>query len=424
MADCAYIPEVAYSQFSLKTYRKMMTERHPMVGSLELTFRCNLRCQHCYVSHGHTGIPGQQELTTQEIKNILDQVTDAGTLWFLFTGGEPLMRPDFAELYTYAKQKGLLHSLFTNATMLTERTADVLAEWRPFSIEVTMYGYTQKTYERVTGIPGSYALFRRGIEMLLERKLPLKLKTMVMSLNQHELNAMSDYARSLGCSFRFDAMLNEGLQTGKGCGHPRYLRLTPQEVAALDATEERRMAWQEFLHRFESLKPDTKHLYQCAAGMTSYHIDPYGHLSLCMLARNQSYDLRQGAFREGWQFLTGVRDQPPQHDYRCNQCELKLLCNCCPGWSQLEHGDPQMAIDYQCQVALGRARVLNYMPQEQLEQTVPYRVLADRFLSTESSSAPTVLVQSNFISLDQVISFPSIPADVISMEHQGKGEIF
>ena len=108
---------------------------------------------------------------------------DEGCRWLLLTGGEPFLRPDFLDIYTNANKKGLLLTLFTNGTLLTPRSADLLAERRPFAIEITLYGATQQTYERITGIPGSYARCRRGIDLLLERNLPLKLKTMVMTLN-------------------------------------------------------------------------------------------------------------------------------------------------------------------------------------------------------------------------------------------------
>ena len=139
------------------------------------------------------------------------EVTDAGCLWLLLTGGEPLLRRDFLDIYTYAKRKGLILTLFTNGTLITPRIADYLAEWRPFNIEITLYGATQETYERVTGIPGSYARCRRGIDLLLERKLPLNLKTMVMTLNHHELDQMKSLAASLGVQFRFDPIMQRSV---------------------------------------------------------------------------------------------------------------------------------------------------------------------------------------------------------------------
>ena len=182
MDDCSGLSDLGYGEFSEWLHRKVGDQRIPISGSLEVTLRCNLRCQHCYIPGERRLSRKERELSLGEIQRILDEITDAGCLWLLLTGGEPLLRRDFLDIYTYAKRKGLLLTFFTNGTLVTRRIADHLAEWRPFNIEITLYGATQETYERVTGIPGSYTRCRRGIDLLLERNLPLGLKTMVMTL--------------------------------------------------------------------------------------------------------------------------------------------------------------------------------------------------------------------------------------------------
>ena len=348
--DCPDIPDITYSQFGKNLRNRIAGKRVPLSGSLELTFRCNLRCQHCYISHGHNGIPGQQELSTSEIKSIIDEVVDAGCFWFLLTGGEPLVRRDYLDIYTYAKRKGLIITLFTNGTLITPRIADYLAEWPPFRVEITLYGFTQETYERVTGIPGSHARCMRGIELLLERGLPLKLKTMLMTLNQHEIHDMQAFADSLGVHFRYDAMLNAGLD---GDGRPTSFRIPPQEVVQLDLQDHAHIEdLRSFIQRTKGYQNPGDNLYVCGAGKTSFHIDPYGQLCLCMMARYASYDLRGGPFQDGWErFIPQIRSQIIEGDYACSQCELMPLCGQCPGWSYIEHGETQKPVDYLCQVA-------------------------------------------------------------------------
>jgi radical SAM protein with 4Fe4S-binding SPASM domain len=357
--DCPHIPELRYGEFSKRLHEKVAGQRIPIVGSLELTFRCNLRCVHCYVAHGHGGIPDQTELSYGEICNILDQIVDEGCLWLLLTGGEPLLRPDFLDIYTYAKRKGLLFNLFTNGTLITPRIADYLADWRPFVVEITLYGRTQETYERITGVPGSHARCMQGIDLLLERGVPLKLKTMLMTLNQHELWDIKAYAESLGVAFRFDPMMNAGLE---GSRAPIAFRLSPEEVVQFDLADAKRLAeWQQFWERSLGVRADDRYLYVCGAGLRSFHIDPYGKLSVCLISRVPDYDLRQGSFREGWcEFLPQVRHQRPTDDYRCNQCELLSLCGQCPGWAQLEHGNPERPVEFLCQVAHLRAEAFGF----------------------------------------------------------------
>lgn len=362
--ECPHIPELNYGEFNKRLFEKVAGQRIPLAGSLELTFRCNLRCMHCYVAHGHRGIPGQTELTFAEICGILDQIVDEGCLWLLLTGGEPLLRPDFLDIYTYTKRKGLLISIFTNGTLITPRIADYLAEWHPFVVEITLYGRTQETYERITGIPDSHARCMRGIDLLLERGVPLKLKTTLMTLNKHELWDIKAYAESLGAQFRFDPMISAGLD---GSGDPTALRLPPEEIVEFDLADANRLEeWQQFCEKFLGVPDDNRHLYVCGAGLRSFHIDPYGKLCMCIVSRVPDYDLRQGSFHEGWrEFLPQVRYQPSPGDYLCNQCELLSLCGQCPGWARMEHGDPERPVDFLCQVAHLRSEAFGFTGKTQ-----------------------------------------------------------
>jgi radical SAM protein with 4Fe4S-binding SPASM domain len=227
-----------------------------------------------------------------------------------------------------------------------------------FCVEITLYGRTQKTYELVTGIPGSHARCLQGIDLLLERKVPLKLKTMAMTLNVHELWDMRDFAESLGVEFRFDPMLNAGLG---GNGRPKELRLSPEAVVELDLADPKRVKeWKEFCDRFVGIKTDRRYLFQCGAGETGFHVDPYGQLSMCMMTRTQTFNLRNSSFNDGWRnYLPEVRYQTPVGEYACNQCKLLSLCGQCPGWANLEHGKSQSQVDYLCLVAQLRAKAFN-----------------------------------------------------------------
>lgn len=356
--DCPHIPDLGYGEFARRLRGKLAGQRIPLSGSLELTLRCNLRCVHCYVAHAPEAKAGQAELTSREIDTILGQVMDEGCLWLLLTGGEPLLRPDWTEIYLSAKKRGFVATLFTNGTLLTPQLADLLAEWRPFAVEITLYGRTQETYERVTGVPGSFARCMRGIELLLERDVPLRLKTMAMTLNKHELGDIKAFAESLGVSYRFDPMMNGGLVDRS----PLAYRLSPEEVVALDLADPRRsQGWRDFCDRFRDVRADDRYLFVCGAGLTSFHIDPYGQLSACLIARTPEYDLRRGSFREGWRdFLAGVRYQAPTPTYQCGRCELLSLCGQCPGWAQLEHGNPEAPVEFLCQVAHLRAKAFGW----------------------------------------------------------------
>ncbi len=361
--ECPHIPIIKYAQFSERLSKQVLAKRIPISGSFEFTFRCNLRCAHCYCNlplNDQDAI--EKELTTEEVFDIFDQIAEAGCLWLLLTGGEPLVRKDFLEIYTYAKKKGFLISLYTNGTLITPEMADYLIQWPPYEMEITLYGATEETYERITGIPGSFKRCQIGIDLLLGRKLPLKLKTMVMNLNCDDLWKIKEYAERLGVEFRFDSELNPRLD---GSNNFNNLRLSPEEVLKLDLDDEKRTkTWRDICARL--IRPfQSDKLYLCGAGVSSFHIDPYGQMSVCMLSRFQSYDLHLYSFKEVWDgYIPEHLTLKAQGDYPCGQCELISLCGRCPGWAWLENGDLEAPVEYLCQIAHLRAAAFNTKHKE------------------------------------------------------------
>jgi MoaA/NifB/PqqE/SkfB family radical SAM enzyme len=230
----------SYSDWSLAVHGVSVSKRIPISGTIEVTERCNNRCVHCYVNLPLKDQKARSnELTYEEHCRILDEITAAGCLWVCFTGGEIFIRKDFLDIYTYAKRKGLLVTLFTNGTMITPQIADYLLKWRPFLIEITLYGNTKETYEKVTGIPGSYQRCMEGIHLLMARGLPLRLKTTVVTLNKHEVRDMRRFAEeALEMDFKFDAIINPRCDCSRS---PLEVRLKPAEVVALDLQEPKRV---------------------------------------------------------------------------------------------------------------------------------------------------------------------------------------
>ncbi|ETW98270.1 MAG: hypothetical protein ETSY1_19435 [Candidatus Entotheonella factor] len=352
----------AYSEFSHHLHAQSVGQRLPITGTVEVTRRCPLTCAHCYNNLPMGDRQARaQELTYDEHCRLIDEMVQAGCLWLLYTGGEIFARPDFLDIYTYAKQQGLLITLFTNGTLITPAIADALAHWRPFAIEITLYGYTKATYERLTGRPGTYERCLHGIHLLLDRGLPLKLKTVAVTLNQHEIWDIKHFAQvDLGVDFKFDAMMNPRIDCSQS---PLQVRLQPQEVVALDLLDPERVAsWRDFATQFSGpVNPPERHreLYHCGGGVNGFAIDPYGQMSICVLSHCDTYDLRQGSFQEGWsQFLGKVRRKKMTRFTKCTACGIKAMCGMCPANGELENGDPESPVEFLCQVAHLRAYVL------------------------------------------------------------------
>ena len=354
---------LTYGAFSESLHRQVRAVRAPLNGTIEVTRRCPLVCAHCYNNLPMGDRQAQvQELTVAEHRRILDEMAEAGCLWLLYTGGEIFARPDFLDIYTHAKRTGFIVTLYTNGILIDERIADYLVEWRPFSIEITLYGRTRETYERLTGVRGSFDRCMRAVALLLERELPLKLKTVAVTLNKHEIWDMQRYAEELGVEFRFDSEMNPRIDCSQS---PLAVRLTPEECVALDLQDPRRLSeWRLFAEQFlrPVHSPETSdQLYHCGGGVDSFGISPYGHMSICVLSQRDTYDLRTGSFQEGWEgFLRRIRDNKKiTRLTKCIQCELKAMCGMCPANGELENGDPESPVDFLCRTAHLRAHALD-----------------------------------------------------------------
>lgn len=345
---CRFLQSQSYLDFSKRLHSKR--ERIPIDGSFDLTYRCNLNCVHC-LRPGE--IHSENELNFKEISHILDEISDAGCLWLLLTGGEPLARKDFVEIYLYAKKRGFLITLFTNGTLINEELANLLRDYPPFSVEITLYGATKNTYEKVTRVPGSYEKCVEGIKQLINRKIPLKLKTMVLTINKHELWEIKKFANNLNLGFRFDSILNPCLDGSKT---PYQYRLTPEEVVILDiADNDRYQEWQEIT--INPWKPSgSDFIFVCSAGDNSFHVNPSGNLSICQLVNFLNIDLRRKRFSEGWEkIFPGIKSRKSKSKYKCRKCDKIAFCAQCPGWAYIENKIEEMPVEYLCEIASLRA---------------------------------------------------------------------
>lgn len=348
--------DLSYSDFGNVMHRASAGARVPLAGSFEITFKCNLRCVHCYIDD----YSGAGEMSTAEIRRILSEVADEGCLWMLLTGGEILSRSDFDEIYLHAKRCGLLITLYTNGVLFDERIVDLLAEYPPFGIEITLYGLSDDTYLRTTGFPGRFTRVRRSIDLILSRGLRLTLKAVAMEPLSGEIGKMEAFCESIGVPFRYDPIIHARLD---GSLAPTRARPSPERVVQYDADDPRRAnEWLRFHKQFvEPSKPTTR-LLSCGAGVNSFHIDPKGTLLSCEALPLNGYDLRHGTFREGWYGIIGdLRRQEAGAANVCAPCELRGMCDRCPATATLETGSPDGWIPYFCEITHRRAALLEEM---------------------------------------------------------------
>ena len=344
---------LSYADFSGKVHSNKSSKRIPLDASIDLTYRCNNKCVHCYCNLPENDVTAKSnELTTEEVKKLFDGLASLGTLWLLITGGEPLLRKDFEEIYLYAKKKGFIITLFTNGALIDNKTVELLSKYPPFVVEISLYGATAETYEKVTRVKGSYDRCMEGIKKIVKAGIKLKLKSMAMTINLREIEAMDRMARELGCEFRFDPILNKRIDDNEFSDPVKY-RISPEDVVRLDKMFPKRMEeWKQFCDKFVGEPAKDDRLYKCGAGIGMIHSDPYGTAKGCMMMKKDVFSVRTHDLK--WIWDKGIfSDITRKKDFSlpCDDCHLANLCGQCAAWSVLESGDIKKEVAYLCKNA-------------------------------------------------------------------------
>src|SRR5439155_20764092 len=349
------LPMIEYQEFSLSVHTRAGHTRTVVNAQIELTYGCNLHCVHCYTDCYNRPDLIRQELSYEEVTGVLDQLAAEGCLWVCFTGGEIFMRKDFLDIYAYAKQKGFLITLFTNGTMFTEAIADFLKEHPPLSIEVSCHAATEETFDRITQVKGSFQRFLNGIRLLVERGLPIKIKTKAMTVNRHELDQIKAFVEGLGMQFRLGTVIYPRLN---GDLTPTTYRLSPEEVVALESQEEGDGGPEDRCTEagIEIGPPPDDRLFRCGCGTTAVQINAWGKLGACTWVNNPRIDLRQttvaDAIAEVFPHIRGARYQG---ETACRTCHVYSLCDKMPANAADEAGGPEQPVAHFCRVAYQRA---------------------------------------------------------------------
>jgi len=339
---------------TLSTLRKRLfanarQERTPASCTFELTPTCNLRCHFCYVALDPYKGP---YLSTEQVCRVLDVIERAGVLFLTLTGGEIFTRRDFPEIYRYAKAKGFLVTLYSNATMVTERIADVLRADPPFSIEVSIYGADAEHYEGTTGIAGSFARFERGMDLLQTVDAPLCMKTPISRITEHHIPALVSWTRARGLPWRFDLTIDARHDGGQ---EPVVYRIEPRRNRELYSDiRELHGVSRDFAPPLpecaDTEGSNAEELYTCGAGRTGFFVDGLGNVSHCIVDRVPSFPILEMPWEEIWDRIGGWVTQPLPDEAPCHGCGLRHTCGNCPARSRMHTGSPYLKDPYFCDI--------------------------------------------------------------------------
>jgi radical SAM protein with 4Fe4S-binding SPASM domain len=198
----------------------------------------------------------------------------------------------------------------------------------------------------------------KGIKLVMKKNLPLRLKSTVMTLNRHEIPEIKQLAEELKVDYRFDTTIIPRIDGSK---RPINLRISPNDVVKLDILDKDRMIeWKNYSPQtYTKFQPKSDSIYPCTANIDqSFWIDGYGNISLCHTSRSPGYNLRKYTFQEARnKLISKVYSMKPTRSTKCSLCTLRAYCECCPGLSFLEYGDPETPIEYNCYITNKRAEV-------------------------------------------------------------------
>jgi radical SAM protein with 4Fe4S-binding SPASM domain len=315
---------------------KAYKTRSPKSVTFELTYGCNLRCVHCY-NPTHRALP--HELSTKDIRSILDQVADLGVVNLTFSGGELFVRPDVFDIFRHAKGLGFVLHLLSNATRITPAVAASLQELGFGYINLSIYGATKATYERVTQVPGSYEPFIRGLDSLAATSLQVVVRMPVMTGNVEEVRQAWTLVEGYGFNFQY---CTDVAPKSNGDLAPLQYRLAPEDKVRLDHA----MLGLHDVKDTEACGANGDFI-SCLCGRSNFAITPYGEMNLCIAFPTPRYDLRKGTVKEGWEVLkqTVDRAQPNAND-ECPTCEVRPNCRQGRSDAWLETGDMSVCLPH------------------------------------------------------------------------------
>ena len=336
--------------------------RLPLEGRIDLTYRCNNHCRHCWLWMPDTEAEQRSELTFAEIRRIVDEARTMGCRSWGISGGEPLLREDFPEIFDYITRKSVTYNIATNGTLITPVIANLLA--RKGTRLVSLYGATAEVYDHVTRNPGAFAKAMQGISYLKEAGVSFVVLMVPMKDNWHEWNDMILLGKKLSPYLRIGApwFYQSCGGTVQQKSEIAAQRLQPRDIInlnkpyAADTGQGSVLKAENAAACGAAAASEARLFANCISKRKEFHIDPYGKMSWCMYIKDPAlrFDLRRGTFAEAWdKFIPscadGVRGNQEWRE-NCAACAKRDDCRWCAAYAYLETGRYSAPIPYLCDV--------------------------------------------------------------------------
>ena len=321
----------------------------PINFMYETTYRCNLKCIHCYNAPTKDGMP---ELSTEEAGDALQQLAEAGCIQISLSGGEFFMRGDWYMLLKKIRSLNFAINILTNGLLLDDDAIEKVAEIRPWQVSFSIYGATGETHDAVTGARGSLEKTLRAVRIVRDKGIKTQIKCVVMDSNAREYRKIKELADSLDVKYILDTLV---VPKADGTPGPTKYRVPLKVLKEILSDQELDRSAVHF-GTMENVESAAVHLdsVMCKAGINYGHLDPYGNISPCVLFPVKAGNIREKPFIEIWKdapIFKRIRKTRMKDVKKCGECELISHCFRCPGIAYLENHDAFGPSDYCCEVA-------------------------------------------------------------------------
>jgi radical SAM protein with 4Fe4S-binding SPASM domain len=315
----------------------------PLAAHMDITWRCNERCVHCYLDHD-----GKGEMSTDEIKDVLRQLADCSTFFLSISGGEPLLRRDCFEILEYARALRFNVKLKTNAVMIGPKEAARIRKLGIEQVQISLYSHRPEVHDAITKLPGSLRRTTNAIRHLKANGVKVSITNVLMKYNSRDVKAVKQLAAELGVNFVVDPTITPMLNGDRSI---LSLGITAAELEEIMREDEYVGDAAEDCAPASSHDDDVLDGYSCSAGHSLAYISPFGDVYPCVQFPMPCGSVRRQTFREIWYdspAFTELRSVRVRDLHTCSHCTHNASCSRCPGLAYME-GDFRGPSSVDCQ---------------------------------------------------------------------------
>lgn len=327
--------------FYKQVWKKAFEDGIPISGTFELTPRCNFNCKMCYVHLKENEISSYgRGLTAAEWINIAKEAKNTGTTWLCITGGEPLMHPEFCEIWEALCQMGFFLTLQTNASLMTNKIVKLLEKFPPRLVKITLYGTSDDVYEEVCGIKNGFTHVNDGIHTLMSMGIPITLVSTIIQQNQEDVENMAYYAYRHQLPWTLTSNVRPSI---RGANKDlSSIRLTEKMNRQKEAEVSKLVETNQFVD------PKRKPCTYCKDYRIGYWILWDGNMRFCSFLNKPDISLHQHSFIDAWHQLLDYEEQLEWPE-KCKTCEVNHVCLKCAASIATESGDINQVNESYCQ---------------------------------------------------------------------------